>query len=275
MRPTDRALGIALGALLLFAAKGTGEPSAPSGTPESLCVELFQEGNWAACRVECAREIEQSPTPANRLRHAICGLRLGFDTTGALQALCTDVTTPTDIRALAHYELGRAMWTSGDMTGAFANLKQAFLTAEDTELHRHAGCTLNFVIAEDPTLAAADPGLKPLLATCRAQWNRPLRNECRKPEAGQKGLSTAPARGLIAFYQTHIGPAIGDRCSLHPSCSRYAAEALRKHGLVGIGAIGDRFVREPSTVAAGEHPIVINGHGKYSDALADHDGWLK
>ncbi|CAG9294974.1 membrane protein insertion efficiency factor YidD [Celerinatantimonas diazotrophica] len=47
---------------------------------------------------------------------------------------------------------------------------------------------------------------------------------------------TAPFRylliGLIRFYQLAISPLIGPRCRFTPTCSNYAIEALKVHGLI-------------------------------------------
>lgn len=37
--------------------------------------------------------------------------------------------------------------------------------------------------------------------------------------------------GLIRIYQWCISPFLGSHCRFEPSCSHYAAEALKKHGL--------------------------------------------
>jgi putative membrane protein insertion efficiency factor len=37
---------------------------------------------------------------------------------------------------------------------------------------------------------------------------------------------------LIRFYQWVISPALGPKCRFTPTCSQYAAEALKKYGLV-------------------------------------------
>ena len=38
--------------------------------------------------------------------------------------------------------------------------------------------------------------------------------------------------GVIWVYQVTISPLLGQRCRFYPSCSRYAAEAVEKHGVV-------------------------------------------
>ena len=43
---------------------------------------------------------------------------------------------------------------------------------------------------------------------------------------------TAPFIVLIKFYQWFISPVLGQRCRFHPTCSHYAIEALKTHGLV-------------------------------------------
>jgi hypothetical protein len=34
----------------------------------------------------------------------------------------------------------------------------------------------------------------------------------------------------IRFYQRFVGPGLPAACRFHPSCSRYAAEAIERHG---------------------------------------------
>jgi putative membrane protein insertion efficiency factor len=38
--------------------------------------------------------------------------------------------------------------------------------------------------------------------------------------------------GLIRLYQLTLSPWLGRRCRYEPTCSHYAAEALRQHGVV-------------------------------------------
>lgn len=45
-----------------------------------------------------------------------------------------------------------------------------------------------------------------------------------------KQLLIWPLLVLIRFYQYVISPALGPKCRFTPTCSQYAAEALKKHG---------------------------------------------
>jgi hypothetical protein len=83
-----------------------------------------------------------------------------------------------------------------------------------------------------------------------------------------------PAWAAIAFYRSFISPAIGRRCSLTPSCSQYALDAIGRHGLLGVAMFADRAVREPSVVAAAREPAIVNGRRRYPDPLDAHDWWI-
>lgn len=43
---------------------------------------------------------------------------------------------------------------------------------------------------------------------------------------------TLPFRLLIKVYQVLISPMLGQNCRFHPTCSCYAHQALKRHGLV-------------------------------------------
>ena len=48
----------------------------------------------------------------------------------------------------------------------------------------------------------------------------------------------------IRLYQRLISPALPRRCKYHPSCSEYAVQSLRRHGLVkGSALAGWRLLR--------------------------------
>ena len=46
-----------------------------------------------------------------------------------------------------------------------------------------------------------------------------------------KGILIFPFVFLIKIYQFLISPIIGKNCGFNPTCSNYALEALKKHGL--------------------------------------------
>jgi putative membrane protein insertion efficiency factor len=47
-----------------------------------------------------------------------------------------------------------------------------------------------------------------------------------------KQLLILPFIIIIRFYQWVLSPALGPKCRFIPTCSQFAAEALKKHGLV-------------------------------------------
>jgi putative membrane protein insertion efficiency factor len=47
-----------------------------------------------------------------------------------------------------------------------------------------------------------------------------------------KQILILPLMIIIRFYQWVISPALGPKCRFTPTCSQYAAEALKKHGLI-------------------------------------------
>lgn len=45
-------------------------------------------------------------------------------------------------------------------------------------------------------------------------------------------LAILPAVLLIRLYQGTLSPFLGRQCRFHPTCSNYAIDALRYHGLL-------------------------------------------
>ncbi len=55
---------------------------------------------------------------------------------------------------------------------------------------------------------------------------------------------TAPLEFLVRVYQRLVSPLVPARCKYHPSCSQYALDALRQHGLLrGLVLAGWRLLR--------------------------------
>ncbi len=98
-------------------------------------------------------------------------------------------------------------------------------------------------------------------------------SDSERPSGG--GFGGWLARRVVGFYRTFVGPAIGSRCVLEPSCSRYFLQASRKHGLLGVPMTADRFVREPNA-SAPDRPWVktASGEWRHPDPVEDHDFWF-
>lgn len=64
------------------------------------------------------------------------------------------------------------------------------------------------------------------------------------------------ALGLIRLYQRRASPVLPPSCRFYPSCSRYAAEAVEKHGLLrGTALAARRLVRCHPFSAGGYDPV--------------------
>jgi putative membrane protein insertion efficiency factor len=62
--------------------------------------------------------------------------------------------------------------------------------------------------------------------------------------------------GLIWVYRSAVGPMVGGRCRFHPSCSAYAAEAVRVHGAVkGVMLSVWRVLRCSPLTPGGPDPV--------------------
>ena len=62
-------------------------------------------------------------------------------------------------------------------------------------------------------------------------------------QAGPAWWIDLPKRSLVAaihVYRRYISPCLGRHCRFHPTCSRYALEAMGRHGLLKGGALSIR-----------------------------------
>lgn len=61
---------------------------------------------------------------------------------------------------------------------------------------------------------------------------------------------------LIRVYQITLSPMLGQNCRFTPSCSRYAIEAIEKHGaLKGLGYAIRRILRCHPFCEGGYDPV--------------------
>jgi putative membrane protein insertion efficiency factor len=85
-------------------------------------------------------------------------------------------------------------------------------------------------------------------------------------------LAGWPARtillGLIWVYRSTVGHMIGGRCRFHPSCSAYAAGAIRVHGAVKGSVLSAwRVLRCSPLSAGGVDPVPQPGSWRRSESL--------
>ncbi len=69
---------------------------------------------------------------------------------------------------------------------------------------------------------------------------------------------------LIKAYQLIISPLLGPRCRFYPSCSHYAIEALKVHGVIYGSYLALRRVLRC-------HPYSCGGHDPVPPANAKQD----
>ena len=86
---------------------------------------------------------------------------------------------------------------------------------------------------------------------------------------GLAALLALPLRGLIALYRYGVSPFIAGSCRYHPSCSAYADEALRTHGLARGGFLAfKRICRCNPWGGSGYDPVP----SKDQDVFAGREG---
>ena len=76
------------------------------------------------------------------------------------------------------------------------------------------------------------------------------------------------------FYSTYLTQVDGARCEHRPTCSRFARDAIRKHGvLVGSWMTADRLMRTNSSSSLKRLPIakIQDGRAYYADPVEDND----
>jgi hypothetical protein len=225
--------GLAPGIFFLTLALAAG-----AGAGLELAAELFAEGEWAAARTESRRTAPDAPEAARaRLLAAMASLRLGPDPKAARQelaALWRDEAVDLETRCMAAYEFGLAEWTNGAKAQALGGLKFAYVHTREPPLFWRAGCSLYFFLKADKALRRAEAATWRSLQSCRDAWPPEVWRECRPRKRRGSSLASLPGRWVVRFYRAQIGPAIGARCDLHPSCSEYFLHASRAHGLLGV-----------------------------------------
>ncbi len=248
----------------------------PASADIRLALELVEQGDLLAARREATRAVQMNPGDDRALLLAAeiaLSMRPDDEAARRVAVHLSENVGDTGVRARAAYLAGRSAWTIGDRGQAWRYFSAAFRSAEDRDLFLRSGCALFLLRREDARLGEKDVALLQQLASCRNLWTFELRDEVRPAtKATPRG---GPATWMVGFYRAQIGPAIGHRCVLDPSCSEYFLQASRAHGWVGMPMIGDRLVREPGVVQAAEEPVERNGMIRFRDPVENHTFWFR
>ena len=69
-------------------------------------------------------------------------------------------------------------------------------------------------------------------------------------------MAASTAVGAIRVYRLVVSPLLGSHCRFHPSCSAYAEEAIRLHGLArGLKLAALRILRCHPFHSGGVDPV--------------------
>jgi putative component of membrane protein insertase Oxa1/YidC/SpoIIIJ protein YidD len=202
-------------------------------------------------------------------------LEEGAATEAIAEAEALVAEAPAATNALAGTAAERALFN-----GTREGVVEAFRTARDPRVFRVAGAALYLLFRSDKGFRKINPSLATQVEMSRDSWTRndlADARECVNAIAQKKerrGPGAWLAAGVVGFYRLCVGPAIGDRCVLEPSCSRYYLEASRKHGILGVPMVADRFVREPVESNSGRRIRMPDGSWRHPDPVSDHDWWF-
>ena len=248
-----------------------------SGTSLSLATDLFEKGEWELCKRECKRALLTQTKPLDKfqLLEAMSVEHTSAPGT-ALLLFEIIIATPADdqVSAIASYRAGRLYWQADRPEEALEAFIFSFNTTTNKDLFLHSACSVFLLFKEHHQLKTGHEGLIDQINTSREMWYGSLFKICEKPSP--KTSQPKPPNWVIRFYRSQISPAIGERCTLEPSCSEYYHQANHKHGFKSVPMIADRLVREPGVNHKKHKPVVRpNGQIRYSDPIEDHDFWMK
>lgn len=117
-----------------------------------------------------------------------------------------------------------------------------------------SGCCLADLMGCGPQLALVGPSL--LRRSFIAATDSPNDTDAPDTRRGARAWLLRFALAAIAVYQRDISPRRRACCRFSPTCSHYAAQALRTHGLRrGLWLSGRRLLRCRPGAAGGDDPV--------------------
>lgn len=242
----------------------------------SFAWRLYQEKDFRSSRREALREWHAAPERFDLQYLAeITRLRLNpaeIDAANELRRLAFSAPDE-ELSAPAALEAAVVFYEHDLRELAFDCLVFAFKHASDQQLLKRTAAVMFDFMRVNQHYAENNPGLLLQLQSLRAVLPEFERGGG-VISAGHKSSRGLLARWVVDFYRSCIGPAIGQRCVMYPSCSHYFEQAGRAHGWLCVPLIADRLVREPGVASRAERPIEVNGMIRYTDLVEDHTFWL-
>lgn len=90
----------------------------------------------------------------------------------------------------------------------------------------------------------------------------------------KQGSVSAPFIFSIQAFRNFISGADGDRCAMYPSCSKYALDAIRRHGsIIGWVMTCDRLMRCGLDETRHTPPVRVGQRILSSDPVENNDFW--
>lgn len=266
----SRALVIITSALLCF------RIVAAQAETLSLARQLFDEEDFRGARREALRGGTQEEMDAAVA--ALAAVRL-FPLESERRQIAGSLIKSSmsrDVAAWTSVELGRILWESDDLETAACLIQGAFAQAEDHDLFLQSAYLLRVLALRYPHRVSISDAIRTQVMTVYPRIT-PAIQQAASPPRRQQGprLSARLARGGVRLYQTQISPALGQRCSMHPSCSAYCLQAMQQYGVVGIPMTADRLIRETDHVHHRIHPIWVDGVEKFYDPVEAHSFWFR
>ncbi|MDP2340615.1 MAG: membrane protein insertion efficiency factor YidD [Deltaproteobacteria bacterium] len=94
------------------------------------------------------------------------------------------------------------------------------------------------------------------------------------PNAAAVGLSSNPLFLASLVYSNFLTRMDGPRCQHLPTCSRFASQAVGRHGLLGITMGLDRILQPPSSSSVRLLPeLEFGGVFRHYDPLENYEFW--